>query len=283
MLPCGRRTIGGRSISNHQCKISLTGELVARWPYKECTRIDEIALACHNSDIRSHHTTADHAIGQQRSAHAVKRITTLMTLTAIALTSLSVSAKAQSEVDLKSLPVKIGLVDMAKIFKEYDKFNAMREELKGEMQVQLEQAQKIAADAKKISDELALIKKGTEKYITLEQKLARLSSDFETKRKLAQANYVRREAEIFEKVYTESTAIIKLFAEHFNYTLILRFNSEPVNAEDPKSLATSLNKLVIYNRPSDDLTSAIVAHLNKQYAKTTGRIAQPVQQGTSRK
>jgi Skp family chaperone for outer membrane proteins len=212
----------------------------------------------------------------------VKRTITTLTTFAV-LAGLIVTARAQNTTDSSKLPVKIGLVDMAKVFKDYDKFNDMRESLKAEMQAQLEGAQKIAADAKKVTDELALIKKGTEKYITLEQKLARLSSDFETKRKLAQANYVRREAEIFEKIYTESTTIIEQYAKYYKYTLILRFNSEPVNAEDPKSLAASLNKLVIYNRPSDDLTGAIVGHLNKNYVKNTGQLARPVSPGTARK
>jgi outer membrane protein len=256
--------------------------------YNDCASVDDDHIGMshfqHSPIPTFGHTTRPPImpIGKQRSAHAVKRITTLMTLTAIALTSFSVTARAQSDSDLADLPAKIGLVDMAKIFKEYDKFNTLREELKSEMQVQLDQAQKIAANAKKVSEELALLKRGTTQYITLEQKLARLSSDFETKRKLAQANYVRREADIFAEVYTESTEIITLYAKHFKYTLILRFNSEPVNAEDPKSLATSLNKLVIYNRPSDNLTSAIISHLNKQYAKATGRIAKPVQDGKSR-
>lgn len=209
---------------------------------------------------------------------------TLITLTAFALLAgLTVSARAQSDADEATLPTKIGLVDMAKVFKDYDKFNELREELKVEMQAQLEEAQAIANEAKKVSDEMALIKKGTPQYIMLEQKLAQLSSDFETKRKLAQANYVRREADIFSKVYSESSEIIALFAKHFEYTLVIRFNSEPVNPEDPQSLAASLNKLVIYNRASDDLTSAIVSHLNKQHAKATGRIAQPVPSGTTRK
>lgn len=213
-----------------------------------------------------------------------RTITALSTIALLA--GITISAQSQGQTPAAStapLPVKIGLVDMAKVFKDYDKFNDMREALKGEMQTQLEQAQSIAAEAKKVTDELALIKKGTEKYITLEQRLARLSSDFETKRKLAQANYVRREAEIFEKIYTESTAIIEQYAKYYKYTLILRFNSEPVNAEDPKSLAASLNKLVIYNRPNDDLTRAIVGHLNKSYVKKTGQLARPVTPGTARK
>ena len=213
-----------------------------------------------------------------------RTITALSTIALLA--GITISAQSQGQTPAAStapLPVKIGLVDMAKVFKDYDKFNDMREALKGEMQTQLEQAQSIAAEAKKVTDELALIKKGTEKYITLEQRLARLSSDFETKRKLAQANYVRREAEIFEKIYTESTAIIEQYAKYYKYTLILRFNSEPVNAEDPKSLAASLNKLVIYNRPNDDLTGAIVGHLNKSYVKKTGQLARPVTPGTARK
>ena len=165
-------------------------------------------------------------------------------------------------------PVKIGLVDMARVFKEYNKFEDMRASLKAEMEVALAEAKKIAADAEKVKEELKLLKPGSAEYIKREADLAQLSSDFETKRKLANVQYQRKEAEIFQDIYVDSVGVIKLYAEHFKYSMVMRFNSAPLDETNPQSLANGLNKLVIYHRPQDDITDAVIDYLNRKYTPT---------------
>lgn len=162
-------------------------------------------------------------------------------------------------------PVKIGLVDMARVFKEYNKFEDMRASLKAEMEVALAQAKKIAADAEKVKEELKLLKQGSADYIKRESDLAQLSSDFETKRKLANVQYQRKEAEIFQDIYVDAVGVIKLYAEHFKYSMVMRFNSAELDKTNPSSLANGLNKLVIYHRPQDDITDAVIDYLNRKY------------------
>ena len=165
-------------------------------------------------------------------------------------------------------PVKIGLVDMARVFKEYNKFEDMRASLKAEMEIALAEAKKIAADAEKVKDELKLLKQGSPEFIKRETDFAQLSSDFETKRKVANVQYQRREAEIFQNIYVDAVGVIKLYAEHFKYSMVMRFNSAELDKTNPSSLANGLNKLVIYHRPQDDITDAVIDYLNRKYAPT---------------
>jgi len=162
-------------------------------------------------------------------------------------------------------PVKIGLVDMARVFKEYNKFEDMRASLKGEMEVALAEAKRIAADAEKIKEELKLLKQGSAEYIKRESDLAQLSSDFETKRKLANVQYQRKEAEIFQDIYVDAVGVIKLYAEHFKFSMVMRFNSAELDKNDQASVVNGLNKLVIYHRPQDDITDAVIDYLNRKY------------------
>lgn len=165
-------------------------------------------------------------------------------------------------------PVKIGLVDMARVFKEYNKFEDMRASLKVEMETALAEAKTIAANAEKVKEELKLLKTGSAEYIKREADLAQLSSDFETKRKLANVQYQRKEAEIFQDIYVDSVGVIKLYAEYFKYSMVMRFNSAELDKANPSSLANGLNKLVIYHRPQDDITDAVIEYLNKKYTPT---------------
>jgi Skp family chaperone for outer membrane proteins len=165
-------------------------------------------------------------------------------------------------------PVKIGLVDMARVFKEYKKFEDMRATLKAEMEVALAEAKKIAADAEKVKEELKLLKQGSAEYIKRESDLAQLSSDFEAKRKVANLQYQRKEAEIFQNIYVDAVDVIKLYAEHFDYSMVMRFNSADLDKSNPTSVVNGLNKLVIYHRPQDDITDAVIDYLNRKYTPT---------------
>jgi Skp family chaperone for outer membrane proteins len=170
-------------------------------------------------------------------------------------------------------PVKIGLVDMARVFKEYNKFEDMRASLKAEMEVALAEAKKIAADAEKVKEELKLLKPGSAEFIKRETDLAQLSSDFETKRKVANVQYQRKEAEIFQDIYVDSVDVIKLYAEHFKFSMVMRFNSAELDKTNPSSLANGLNKLVIYHRPQDDITDAVIDYLNRKYTPTNPAVS----------
>ena len=177
-------------------------------------------------------------------------------------------------------PVKIGLVDMARVFKEYNKFEDMRASLKAEMETALAEAKAIAAKAEKVKEELKLLKAGSPEYIKRESDLAQLSSDFETKRKLANVQYQRKEAEIFQDIYVDSVGVIKLYAEHFKYSMVMRFNSAELDKTNPSSLANGLNKLVIYHRPQDDITDAVIDYLNRKYTPTKPAIPRTATPGT---
>lgn len=169
-----------------------------------------------------------------------------------------------------ALPVKIGLVDMARVFKEYNKFKVLREGLKGTMETRMKEAQAIANEAKEITEQLKLLKQGSAEFIAKEARLAELTTQFQTKQKLAQAEYVREEAKIFEQIYVEARDVIKLYSEHFKYTLVIRFNSQPLNEEqkNPNAVANQLNKLIVYHRAQDDITDAIVEYLNRKFPST---------------
>lgn len=191
---------------------------------------------------------------------------------ALCLTSVLGTAQAQNTKPAAATPVKIGLVDMARVFKEYNKFKDLREVLKGKMEARMAEAKAIADEAKEIQGVLKQLNQGSAQFIQKEARLAELTTQFQTKQKLAQAEYVREEAKIFEQVYVEARDVIKLYSEHFKYTLVLRFNSQSLDPENknPQGIANSLNKLVVYHRAQDDITEAIVEYLNRRYKPSPG-------------
>ncbi len=208
----------------------------------------------------------------------MKRI--LLSLVAVASLSMlatSQTAFAQGEkaggaapAAAANVPTKIGLVDMAKVFKKYDKFTRLREDLQAQMSQMQNEAKGVKAQAEKIAEEMKGFNKDSKEYKALQEKLVRLTSDFDTKAKIAAPDMARKEAQIFEDVYLEVADVIKMYAEFYKYTLVLRFNSDQIDADSPQQLANGLNKLVLYHRAQDDITEPVIEYLNRQYAKKGG-------------
>lgn len=206
-----------------------------------------------------------------------KPILSVAVLACIAvLTVPAMGQNAQPAAKSQLKPAVIGLVDMAKVFKEYKKFEDMRQGLTTEMQGKQAEGQAKAKAANKIKEELKLLQAGSPDYLRRESDLVKLTTELQAMAQVAKNHLARREAEIFEGVYRDAIKVVKLYAEHFGYTMIIRFNSEPLTGDNPQKLATGLNKLVVYSRPQDDITEAVIDYLNRQYKPDT-----PVQPRTA--
>lgn len=171
------------------------------------------------------------------------------------------------------VPAKIGLVDMGKVFKQYEKFSRLREDLQGQMTQMQGEAKGIKGQVEKLSEEMKGYNKDSKEYRALQEKIVRITTDYEARIKIAGPDMARKEAQIFEDVYLEVADVIKMYAEYYKYTLVIRFNSDQIDADSPQQLSQGLNKLVLYHRPQDDITQPVIDYLNKQYAKKSGGAA----------
>lgn len=174
------------------------------------------------------------------------------------------SARPSSEVDHK-----VGLIDMAHVFKEYKKFEVLREDLKAEIQQSDDQAKTKAQGIKNLQEQMRLLKEGSPKYLEAEKELAGAASKFEAFRKVAQRNFLRRESKIYKTIYLEVTDAVQKYAGYYKYTLVLRFNREGLdNAANPQDVIKSMNRQVVYFQSDNDITESILEFLNREYDKS---------------
>jgi outer membrane protein len=163
-------------------------------------------------------------------------------------------------------PHKIGLIDMAQVFKSYKKFEAMREELKGELQKSEDQFKRMTDVIRKEQSELKNYKQGTEEYANIERTLTDHTTKAAAFQKTQQRDLVRREAAIYKTIYLEVADAVQKCAASQNYTLVLRFSRDEVDSSDtPEDVMRGLNRQVVYYRPNDDITNAIIGYLNRNY------------------
>lgn len=176
------------------------------------------------------------------------------------------TASAQGSAQNKAPVVhKVGLIDMAHVFKNYEKFTALREELKAEIQQSDTKAKAMAEQIQAVQKEMQDFKQGSPEYLAREKQLAQAASDFEAFRKVAQRDFLRKESRIYHTIYMEVTDTVKKYAKIYNYTLIMRFNRESLDTDDPKKLIQGMNRQVVFHRADDDITLSVLDYLNRNY------------------
>ena len=204
----------------------------------------------------------------------MKKLT--LTITALALVagiSLFSSAPRGLAADADGVAAhKIGLIDMAHIFKEYKKFAALREDLKTEITKSESKARGMHEGIQSLQLELKELKEGSPEFAEVETKLAKATSEFDAYRKVAQRDFLRKEAEIYKQVYLEVSDTVSQYADAYNYTLVIRFNRASVDgATVPKDIIQGMNQQVVYHRKQDDITEPILDYLNKKYGPGAAR------------
>jgi outer membrane protein len=219
---------------------------------------------------------------QQRSALAVKKLIPSVCAIAILAGLLTLgnnvwsqtgkpaarpAAGASAAVADDAKPHKVGLIDMAHVFKNYKKFESLREELKGQIAGSEDQAKEMAGKIKKLQDELKTLKEGSDDFTKKEQAMNKLALDFDSFRKSTQREILKAESEIYHQVYMEVSDAVRKYSKYYGYTLVLRFNREELNKDDPQGLIQGMNRQVVFHRDEDDMTESVLVHLNEQFEK----------------
>ena len=194
------------------------------------------------------------------------------------------TAKAQNAAPAANLPHKVGLIDMAHIFKNYKKFEALREDLKVEIQASEEKAKGSVAQMKALEEQMKQTTPGSPDNVKFEKQLLGLKADFDAYRASMQRDFLRKESQIYKTVYLEVEDAVGLYAKHYKYTLIMRFNREGLDvAAEPNDVLQRMNRQVIYHQESDDITMAVLDYLNDKYSRTPNGVVPRVGGGANPK
>jgi len=175
---------------------------------------------------------------------------------------------AQEKAAAPSQTHQVGLIDMAHVFKNYDKFKSMTEEMQADAKAAQDKAQKMVDEMKATQAGMKDLTENSPEYKASEDKIIGLQTDLETFRKVQQREFLRKEAEIYKTVYMEVQEAVQKYAKYYKYTLIIRFNRQDVGAaENPQEIISSMNRQVVYYREQDDLTNPILNYLNDEFKK----------------
>ena len=180
------------------------------------------------------------------------------------------AASGQNAAKQAELPHKVGLIDMAQVFKDYKKFDNLREDLKGEFQAAAEEEKRSAEKIQAAQTELnsGVLKQGSPEFIEREQQITKMIAEHNATRANNQKELMRKESKIYHVVYLEAQDAVEKFCKSYKYTMVMRFNREELST-DPQKLMQGLQRQVIYYQLEDDITDSVIDYLNGRYQKAT--------------
>lgn len=162
--------------------------------------------------------------------------------------------------------LKIGVVNMAKVFSEYGKSRDGRVELekqRSDMQAELDKKE---SELKKLEQELEVLngEEKLKKNAEFQEKKKGYAAYFKVNNKELQ----RKQCDLWKSVYNEIIGEVKRSAEKEGYDLILKTDDGPISGNSLEQIQLRVDiKKVLFHSPKVDLTDRVINILNEKYKR----------------
>ncbi|MGA2621298.1 MAG: OmpH family outer membrane protein [Thermoguttaceae bacterium] len=160
--------------------------------------------------------------------------------------------------------VNVALVDVAYIFKKHARFKAQREEWRADFMRTQEEFKARSEGMKKQAEHLKDFRPGTPDYKALEEELVDQQAKLQGQTTLKQKEFQQREAKIFYNVYQEILQEVKYYCQANSVGLVLNFNGDAMNSENPEDVGRGVMRPVVFYDPALDITPIILKRLSPE-------------------
>ncbi len=143
----------------------------------------------------------------------------------------------------------IAIVDVHYIFANYDRFKAMMEDLGRQDQAAAAEMKTQQDSFQKLAQSLKDYRKGTEEYRRLEEELTNKQATLKAK--------------VYYTIYQEVVDEVKYYATRNNISLVLNFNGDPADPNDPQTVSRQLSNVVVHHGKID-ITPVILQALKSR-------------------
>lgn len=165
----------------------------------------------------------------------------------------------------------VAIVDLTYIFANHTRFKAMTEDMRRDVEEAERNLKAQKESLQKMAEQLDQYRRGTPDYKSLEEELAKRQADMSAQVNLQKKNFLEQEAKNYYTVYLEILDQIKYYADANGISLVLRFNGDPIDSQDPREVIKELNKSVVYYNRTIDITPVILDAVNQTSPRPAGR------------
>lgn len=157
----------------------------------------------------------------------------------------------------------VAVVDVTYIFKNYQRFNAMMNQMKTDVEntekALAEERKLINAEVESLNGKFA---PGTPEFQREDDRITELKTKFNLKMTKQRKEFLDREAKIYYQAHLETNDAVKYYALRHNLGLVLRFNGDPIDPNDRQDVLRAINNPVVFQN-GIDITPDVLNDLNR--------------------
>jgi len=160
----------------------------------------------------------------------------------------------------------VAVLDVAKVFRENQEFESKMAQIKSEadaLKAQIQQQQEAIKDE---AQQLKDYEVGSTERNQLEAALEQKQTALRTKARQAEADLLNREAKIYHETYQKMQEVVGSIANQHGISLVVRFDSEPIDATNRAEVVKGVNRSVVFHRRLD-LTKMVIGQMNPATAQ----------------
>lgn len=161
---------------------------------------------------------------------------------------------------------RVALIDVGYIFKNHSRFKRMRADITKTAEQAEAQIRQKNQEIRQMMERLGQLNAGTRDYVNLDRKITEAKASLQANVHMKKKEFVQEEAKIYHDVYQEISREVGYYAQAKNIDLVLQFDGEPVDPQDPDSVARSLYKPVVWQASGLNISDVILGQLNRRAA-----------------
>ncbi len=156
---------------------------------------------------------------------------------------------------------RIAVIDISYVFKNHARFKQTMEDMKKDVEAFEAELKQNGAQLQKYQEQLREHHAGSPEYKRIAEQIAGFQGQVQAKTQLKRNEFLQKEARIYYNVYKEILDEVAFFAQRHGIELVVRFNSEPIDPENRKSVLEGVNRAVVFQRHLN-ITFDILERLN---------------------
>ena len=161
---------------------------------------------------------------------------------------------------------RFAVIDISHIYKNHAGFKSQMEAMKREVEAFEASLRNRGKQIEQLRNQLKAYNAGTPPYKQVEEQIAKLAAEGQAQTQLKRKDFLEREAKIYYNTYMEITRAVEQFAERNSISLVVRFNSAPINSGDGNSVLEGVNRAVVYQK-NLNITDFVLKMLNTNVAR----------------
>jgi Skp family chaperone for outer membrane proteins len=158
-------------------------------------------------------------------------------------------------------PTRVALLDLARVFKNHDRFKQKSAELRSEVEQAERQLKARKAELQAAADSLQALPKESSQAKKLEEQITSDSAELNGSVLRQKKQFIEKEAAIYLECHREVMAEVERYAKERGINLVMRFNSDLFDPADPQGIQKELNRTVLY-QDGIDITDEILHAVN---------------------